>query len=742
MLNYKSDSSASRKSFSVILTLALVISFIPTLAFPKVSSAVENKDGQTTSLKGCESGVVYPGRQRTQEEIEELLRQGYIADNFDASDIDYKNTINAYGGANLSSNTQTLPIKVDLRNTGKVTPVKSQGYTGTCWAWATVAAAETSIANSTGQSATNYSAYHAAYFGLTPLSSNVSELKGTEKTQAGEGVSASSQDKSNLFSVSGTAFQVASLMMQGVGPATEQSIPFPLQSLQDGKFYEKNALTAEQRRESIARLSKWNNFGSLITTKTESEQTTYVGTDESVLLNMKKTLAGGNAVIIGFYADVNEDPTADVYFNNSTKAQYTYKYEPMNHYVCVVGYDDNFSKDRFVDGHKPEKDGAFIVKNSWDNDWGDAGYFYLSYYDQSIVTASSLEFDTPEFDEGQIDGEEIVDQYDYLQLGDYINTVYDLANSPNNRAWYSNIYTATQKQQLHHIGTYVLAGANTLGYKVYKLRSDAVSPMIVEGSIDSPFAAGEVNVENEGYTSVKLDKALNLQQGEKYSIWFYQASRSNVYFVPQMVSPKNMGNYAASAVVNRQESFSSCDPTVSWDAMTSAIHSGYGEYAGIDAVQDNFCVKGYSTSAEGYFFVGFNSNGGTSVDSQFLKNGEKIAEPTSPTKQGSTFAGWYKDEALTQEFNFNSDTVSADTTLFAKWNVVDETTNADEAVEEAATPTTLVSASSDDVKQANLPQTGDDSIPVANAVIAVATVAFVCMQLSSPRRSHPKHAKH
>lgn len=48
----------------------------------------------------------------------------------------------------------------------------------------------------------------------------------------------------------------------------------------------------------------------------------------------------------------------------------------------VVGWDDNYSKDNFRDGVKPEKDGAWLIRNSWGDGTGsyyDQSYFWMSY---------------------------------------------------------------------------------------------------------------------------------------------------------------------------------------------------------------------------------------------------------------------------------------------------------------------------------------------------------------------------
>ncbi|NUU58892.1 InlB B-repeat-containing protein, partial [Paenibacillus agri] len=39
-------------------------------------------------------------------------------------------------------------------------------------------------------------------------------------------------------------------------------------------------------------------------------------------------------------------------------------------------------------------------------------------------------------------------------------------------------------------------------------------------------------------------------------------------------------------------------------------------------------------------------------------------------KSGYTFAGWYKDQALSNKWSFTTDTVpAADITLYAKWDI-------------------------------------------------------------------------
>ena len=77
---------------------------------------------------------------------------------------------------------------------------------------------------------------------------------------------------------------------------------------------------------------------------------------------MKQTLADGNATAIFYLGDTNQNPEADMYLNHKTNAQYTYEHKTTNYAVCDVEYDDNNSRENFIDGHQPEKDGAFLLR--------------------------------------------------------------------------------------------------------------------------------------------------------------------------------------------------------------------------------------------------------------------------------------------------------------------------------------------------------------------------------------------
>lgn len=67
------------------------------------------------------------------------------------------------------------------------------------------------------------------------------------------------------------------------------------------------------------------------------------------------------------------------------------------------------------------------------------------------------------------------------------------------------------------------------------------------------------------------------------------------------------------------------------------------------------------------FTVSFNSLGGTDVAPQEQMYGDLIDIPETPTREGYTFTGWYRDSACYVLWDMETDTVETDTTLYAGW---------------------------------------------------------------------------
>lgn len=75
-----------------------------------------------------------------------------------------------------------------------------------------------------------------------------------------------------------------------------------------------------------------------------------------------------------------------------------------------------------------------------------------------------------------------------------------------------------------------------------------------------------------------------------------------------------------------------------------------------------------------YYTVTFDVQGhGTAPKTQAVDEGEHAGTPKAPAESGYRFAGWYKESECTNKYNFATETLTQDITLYAKWFVSNTT---------------------------------------------------------------------
>ena len=79
------------------------------------------------------------------------------------------------------------------------------------------------------------------------------------------------------------------------------------------------------------------------------------------------------------------------------------------------------------------------------------------------------------------------------------------------------------------------------------------------------------------------------------------------------------------------------------------------------------CKGPASNSTSMFYTVSFDAQGGSAVASVKAEQGKTVTKPTDPVKPPFSFGGWYKEEECITPWNFATDTVTADITLYAKW---------------------------------------------------------------------------
>lgn len=83
-------------------------------------------------------------------------------------------------------------------------------------------------------------------------------------------------------------------------------------------------------------------------------------------------------------------------------------------------------------------------------------------------------------------------------------------------------------------------------------------------------------------------------------------------------------------------------------------------------VNDNLIIK--AIWKDRTYTVEFYTNGGTKIPSQTVKHGGYAEAPSDePTKTGFEFDGWFADSKFSDTFDFENTPITADTTIYAKW---------------------------------------------------------------------------
>ena len=116
---------------------------------------------------------------------------------------------------------------------------------------------------------------------------------------------------------------------------------------------------------------------------------------------------------------------------------------------------------------------------------------------------------------------------------------------------------------------------------------------------------------------------------------------------------------------------------VGWKAMVGAspMYDGAFTFAALSQLVDGNWTEDNESwltfeavyTEEKTFTVTFDSNGGSAVASQTVKEGATAVEPTAPTRSGYDFEGWFRNEALTSKYDFSAP-VTTDITLYAAWD--------------------------------------------------------------------------
>ena len=345
---------------------------------------------------------------------------------------------------NNTINVSTLPSKFDSRDWGWVSPVRYQGWMGSCWTFGMIGALESALLKATG------------------LRIDLSENN--------------MQDTMIKYSIYGD-------LELEEGAMNTVAASYLLSWL--GAF--------TQNLDSYDEMGK---ISPVITTTQDIhvQDVIFIANDEIPNgTKLKEAIMKYGSINVNYYGQSQYDEVS-LYYNTETYAQYVDVPTKQNHAVSVVGWDDNFPKEKFLT--PPPGDGAWIVKNSWDTNWGDNGYLYVSYYDKSFVQCGPGELN------GHATAVILENTLPYNKNYQYVIPWDGSFLHGAETVSYMNVFEALENDLIAAVGTFFEKSGDNYTVEIYvndelKLTQNGVSPYI-------------------GYHTIKLNEYVPIKEGDVF----------------------------------------------------------------------------------------------------------------------------------------------------------------------------------------------------------------------------------
>ena len=255
--------------------------------------------------------------------------------------------------------------------------------------------------------------------------------------------------------------------------------------------------------------------------------------------------------------------------------------------------------------------------------------------------------------------------------GEEVN-VYHVTNDANT---VTEVATNTQSFDTNHFSIYVITGENQIPLTTFNfvVNGEIVSTQIVKSgdtliAPTAPDAIGQAFVgwvDEAGNPFTGFGKQSEITETTTRTITARYEAALYVYFLnpdgTQIMRTEKVGDHEVHNFTAVSYEVDSTHKLVGWAAKQNGTTNIADK---ISVPADQTSVNVYAIIKEGYW-VSFNSDGGSIVDSQFVLHGDKLVldKSTTPTKPGYTFDGWYNGLTKVE----NGATVTSPMTLTAHW---------------------------------------------------------------------------
>ncbi|MCI1965472.1 MAG: lectin like domain-containing protein [Oscillospiraceae bacterium] len=520
----------SKKALALVLSVAMVVSsFAGTTAFAADKGSLDLASAELSYSPNQSGGGIVPL--------------------FDTS-----NMLRSGKHSRLGQNASFEDSYNLVKDSGMTPNLRDQASWGTCWAFSALGSAESSLYDEEHLKDSQFSARHLAYF--TYNSANNPDVPE-------DGTQGDTYWAEDPFQNGGNVYMAIATLAREEGAELESEVPYPAPSDFNDDFDapEFNTVDPEYQFDSVYQLKEAN----FLPNKDADGNL-----DGSAI---KQALLGGTSVsVFLFYmrpylvqkVDDVEYPT---YFNNN-------RVSFNNHLVQIVGWDDTISAENFSDesGNSPDGDGGWLIRNSWgEQDDHGCGYFYISYEDSTMAMFCTLDMDRQQ--------NRYAHNYQYDGLGMCNQIGISEETTPVKMA---NVFTATGDQTLDAVSFYTTDPGAEYSIQVYTELSGS-DPTHGIAAYETEQSGTE---EYAGYHTIGLNRAVNLSEGDKYSV---------------VVSLKNVGGGAYPVAVEYgEEDWSVTDI----EENQSYLYNGTNWYdlKDINEMGDesygNVCLKAFTTDGQ------------------------------------------------------------------------------------------------------------------------------------------------